>query len=325
MKKTLLALFAFCILAPSVSAQSFSDVPPRHSSYAAIESLKNLGIINGYGDGTFGPTNPVTRAEATKMIFMSTGEKISETGASNFRDVLADAWYAPFVSAAQQKGIVKGYGNTGEFRPNNQVTRAEFIKMTLSAFQKDTSKHNNAQNVAPDIHSGDWYLPYMSYAKTIGLLTPNPNGNLLPNALMNRAECADVLYHMIVIERGGEVQKQLNIVEAKLVSILVNLNNNNIENALSDANDAVVAANLALSQSPEEGLVKAVHSIALGFQELCLGYKSGTEGNAEALKEHAKNAKEYAGNAFNFDHSTQPIGKQIKAQADVLLQQVPQQ
>lgn len=322
MKKALFTLFFFGALAP-VSAQTFTDVTESHSSYAAIESLSNLAIINGYGDGSFGPNNPVTRAEATKMILVS-ANKPAEEGEAGFADIPQSAWFSPFILAAKNLGIVKGHGNTGEFRPNNQVTRAEFVKMTLTAFGKDTSKHTNVPSLGPDVNPGDWHLAYMSYAKTIGLVTPSPNGSLFPNTPLNRAECADILYRMIVIERGGETQKQLNIVESKLVSILVNLNNNDVENALADANTAVAAANAALAESPNENLVKAVHSIALGFQELCLGYKAGTEGDSDALNRHANTAKDYAGKAFDYDNSTQPIGKQIKAQADVLLGQMNQ-
>lgn len=46
----------------------FIDVPETHWAYQAIEALAEMGIINGYEDGSFQPNNPVTRAEVAAII-----------------------------------------------------------------------------------------------------------------------------------------------------------------------------------------------------------------------------------------------------------------
>lgn len=46
----------------------FIDVPEEHWAYQAIEALAEMGIINGYEDGSFKPNNPVTRAEVATII-----------------------------------------------------------------------------------------------------------------------------------------------------------------------------------------------------------------------------------------------------------------
>lgn len=52
----------------------FKDVPETHWAYKAIEELAEMGIINGYEDGTFKPDEAVTRAELATMLdrYMST-------------------------------------------------------------------------------------------------------------------------------------------------------------------------------------------------------------------------------------------------------------
>ena len=47
---------------------SFSDVDTSHWAFNYIMTAKNLTIVNGYPDGTFGPSNNATRAEAAKMV-----------------------------------------------------------------------------------------------------------------------------------------------------------------------------------------------------------------------------------------------------------------
>lgn len=46
----------------------FKDVPTNHWAYEAIEKLAELGIVNGYGDGSFKPDEAVTRAELATML-----------------------------------------------------------------------------------------------------------------------------------------------------------------------------------------------------------------------------------------------------------------
>ena len=48
--------------------KTFTDVPPTHQYNVAINYLTEQGVINGYEDGTFGPENPINRAEALKII-----------------------------------------------------------------------------------------------------------------------------------------------------------------------------------------------------------------------------------------------------------------
>lgn len=46
----------------------FTDVPETHWAFKAINDLADMGIINGYEDGTFKPDAPVTRAEVATML-----------------------------------------------------------------------------------------------------------------------------------------------------------------------------------------------------------------------------------------------------------------
>lgn len=56
-------------LKPSISAQSFTDISSVNSSYAAaVSTLQQLGVINGYSDGSFKPRGSATRAEVSAML-----------------------------------------------------------------------------------------------------------------------------------------------------------------------------------------------------------------------------------------------------------------
>jgi murein DD-endopeptidase MepM/ murein hydrolase activator NlpD len=117
---------------------SFSDVPRTHPYYQYIETAKLRGIIVGYGDGTFRPTNTVTRAQATKMIVLSKGWPIVNPQSPTFPDVLGDNWSYGYVETALRRGIVGGFGD-GTFRPNFPLTRAHLSKMLALSLQQARS------------------------------------------------------------------------------------------------------------------------------------------------------------------------------------------
>jgi len=325
MKKIFFSIALFFSGIFAVAAASFSDVPENSEFYAAVESLKNLKIVKGFSDGTFRPQNPVTRAEALKMILVAAKIPVEENSETGFSDVPTDAWFAPFIRTGKNLKIVNGYGDTGKFGPNDRVQKSQFLKMLLVAFKKDLSKHEHlTAGVSADTAVGQWYLPFMSYAKTLGIITPNIENKLFPEKQLTRGECADIIYRLLILERGGETQKMLNIAESHLVNILVNLNANNIDAAIADADAAVAATARALELSPDQNIVRAADKIARGFAELARAYQSGLAKDFENLKMHAETAKKLAGDAFSDDPSTQPLGKKIKAQADILLGQIPE-
>ena len=62
-------LLICCLLIPSfVSAADFKDVPLGVEYYESVDLLSDLGIIQGYPDGSFAPDNDVTRAEFTSLL-----------------------------------------------------------------------------------------------------------------------------------------------------------------------------------------------------------------------------------------------------------------
>jgi hypothetical protein len=69
------AIVAAVVLVPALglvgsawATQTFSDVPPTHPFYAEIEWGAANGIINGFDDGTFRPSNNVTRQAVAAFV-----------------------------------------------------------------------------------------------------------------------------------------------------------------------------------------------------------------------------------------------------------------
>lgn len=122
----------------------FPDVA-GHPNREAIEALAVKGIINGMGDGTFSPNKTMTRAEYCTMVVKAL--ELTPKANSDYSDVPASAWYAPYVGTASRYGIVNGIGG-GKFDPNGTITywqAAVMIARSAKALGFETAANADAQ------------------------------------------------------------------------------------------------------------------------------------------------------------------------------------
>ncbi|MEL7563659.1 MAG: S-layer homology domain-containing protein [Dehalobacterium sp.] len=89
-------------------------------------------IIGGYGDGLFGPDDPVTRAQLTAMLNRALSLTY-DVAKPQFSDVTAGYWAYADISAAKGAALVAGFPD-GTFRPEKYVTRAELAAIFNRAF-----------------------------------------------------------------------------------------------------------------------------------------------------------------------------------------------
>lgn len=138
----------------------FTDVPADARYADAVAWAKGAGVVSGYQDGSFRPGQPVNRVEFLKMVFAAAGLSPEEQGdpSPSFRDTDPLAWYMPYVRAAREAGVVKGYPD-GTFRPEQAVSFAEGLKMGYLALGVD----------APET-GGEWYERYLRQALANGVL-----------------------------------------------------------------------------------------------------------------------------------------------------------
>ncbi len=120
---------------PMTVSAAFSDVPASHHYYDAITNLSSEGILDGMGDGTFKPGDPVTRAQFTKIICyaLSVGNlTYSEEERSIFSDLAPEHWAANNIVTAYKQGIINGMGD-GTFAPEAGVLYEQAVKMVVCA------------------------------------------------------------------------------------------------------------------------------------------------------------------------------------------------
>ena len=202
MKKLSTSFLISVFLTLPVYAGSYPDVAEDHENFDAIEYLDDNDIVNGYEDGTFGPDNSVTRAEAMKIILNALEIDIEGDLDETFPDVTIEDWFFDYVMTAYEKDIVSGYGD-GDFKPNDEVNLAETLKMLILAAEIDLDDDIN-HDVFNDVDEDDWFAAAMLYARDMNLILSDDEGNVYPDNSMTRAAFSEIIYRMmIVVESDG--------------------------------------------------------------------------------------------------------------------------
>ena len=147
------------------------------------------GITNGYGEGTFQPYYPCTRAMIVSFLYRAAGSP-DAYGTNEFSDVKPTDWYYKAVSWAVEKGITSGYGE-GTFQPNAPCSRAmivTFLKRWLAR-----SEHPAYTNTFPDVSAGQWYAEAVTWAVKEGI-TSGRGGYFKPNDTCTRGEAVTFIH-----------------------------------------------------------------------------------------------------------------------------------
>lgn len=97
-------------------------------------------------------------------------------------------WAAKQITDWTSKGLVGGYPD-GTFKPNNKITRAEFIALVNRAFGYTKISSFSFSDVAEK----DWYASEIAKAKAVGYIGGYPDGTIKPNNPISRQEVAAIL------------------------------------------------------------------------------------------------------------------------------------
>lgn len=184
----------------TAAGTTFSDCS-GHKNKAAIEALAARGIINGYGDGRFGPNDEMNRAQFAAITVRALGMTGSAT--SSFTDVPSGQWYAGWIGTATAYGIVNGYGG-GLFGPDDTITREQAATMVARAAKLCGMNTDYSDAAFRDVCSGfSDYTQVSSFARG-SLAFCYDNGILdgsvtaiKPQEYIKRCEIAQMIYNML--------------------------------------------------------------------------------------------------------------------------------
>lgn len=220
LKKVISAVVAFALTASSAAfaaAPSFTDVADTASYADSVKTLTALGVISGYEDGTFKPDDKITRAEVSTMIVAAinrTADAQGQMGNTKFADMNNEAkkWASGYVNVAVSEDIIAGFED-GTFRPDEQVTYAQVVKMLVCAA-------GYGQYAS---YLGGWPNGYLSVASDKGITAGVSAGQ---DEAVTRAQVAQLIYNTLdvpmvasngfsISETTGAVVPSLKVMDGK--------------------------------------------------------------------------------------------------------------
>ena len=137
----------------------FSDVDPDAWFATPTLTLAEMGVLNGYGDGSIHPNDYITREE---FIVIAMRFAVKAEGNSVFADVSEDEWGKDAISVAADYGWIKGYGDN-TFRPKVNITRASAATVINRMLYREADvaalnqNHSLAERFSDLLDSSVWY------------------------------------------------------------------------------------------------------------------------------------------------------------------------
>lgn len=128
-------LLGAAINVPATTAGlNFNDVDSTQWYAPYILKAVNLGIVAGYPDGTFKPTQTVNLVEALKMIANTNGINLESVVVSGdpYADAFADQWYAKYVQYAKNSDWITPNAQNMIF-PSQNMTRGKLAQLMYDA------------------------------------------------------------------------------------------------------------------------------------------------------------------------------------------------
>lgn len=126
--------------------------------------------------------------------------------AVELRDI-SDNWAFSQIFYLVDKGVVAGYAD-GTFRPNNPISRAEFITITNRAF----GFANTSAIQYTDVRNSDWFYGEIAKAKAAGYIAGFSDGSMRPNSQISRQEVAAIMARVLNLDTT--VPGELSFVDA---------------------------------------------------------------------------------------------------------------
>ncbi|EMI9087071.1 TPA: S-layer homology domain-containing protein [Bacillus thuringiensis] len=175
----------------------FTDVAEDHWSKDAIYDLAYHKIMVGYGNGTFGAKDNVTREQAAAVIAhalkIPNNLELLDNPYTDINESTTNFAYE--IKALTTRRIFAGYENN-TFRPKDPVTRAQLAQIIVNAYEFKVKQKHTFTDV-PDTH---WATDAISALQSNDVVKGMGNGQYEPNTFVTREQFAVFLKNAMVMK-----------------------------------------------------------------------------------------------------------------------------
>lgn len=107
-------------------------------------------------------------------------------------------WASDYMDYLKSKGVLRGYTG-GDLAPDQSITRAELLKMTMEGADRSISNHKY-QGTFWDVPSTAWYDTYVEVGAEMDIISGYDDGSFRPDDTINRAEAVKMIVNAFDVE-----------------------------------------------------------------------------------------------------------------------------
>ena len=122
-------------------------------------------------------------SKLSNSIFIQDDNSVTS---GNFTDINFTEYFEA-ISQLRKMGIVNGYAD-GTFRPFQNISRAEFLKILIEARFPEIDSYRPGYSCFSDTHVSDWFNKYTCFAKEKGIVSGYADGSFAPGKAISLAE-----------------------------------------------------------------------------------------------------------------------------------------
>ncbi len=214
----------------STAGQSLADYAKTTDDITTIaqkrNELANIPVVTprpsytGGGSSSGGGGGGGGRVNANYTPVVSGSEASQSTPAPSqqenkkFSDLADNHWAKAYILDMSEKGILSGYAD-GTFKADNSITRAEFAKVAVNAFNL---KSDGAASAFTDVTTDDWSYEAVSVLNALGIINGKSDKSFGKNDNITRQDMA-VILSRIAKYKGMELTADaLNFADSDKIS-----------------------------------------------------------------------------------------------------------
>ena len=168
---------------------NFTDVSQDYWAYSQIQDFVKKGYIEGYGDNTFRPKEPIKRNEFVKIFNKVFG--LTNKSGIVFDDT-KDNWAKDEIDIAVTNGVAQGIG-ANKFEPEEYITREAAVKMLANYMKIEDKNHDKIKRFTDYNEISDWARDAFEGNFENGYIKGTDEGKLAPKNNITRAEVVTLL------------------------------------------------------------------------------------------------------------------------------------
>lgn len=216
MKKTALALLLALIIPLTALADktaeevfkefenreiAFSDMAGFEWAQTAVCALAGDGIVSGSGDGTFRPSDSVSKIEFIKMA-VGACSLLDKSAQCLYADVPKDSWGYPYAASAKKCGMLDIYSDKS-LGANEDISREDMAYIAKKALEFAGFTFGGAAPFEDEAQIAEYAQDAALALRSEGIIGGFPDGTFKPKNTATRAEAAKIIYN--TMQKAAEI------------------------------------------------------------------------------------------------------------------------